>query len=120
MALGGIRQGAGRPKGVVPKKVIERRQKEEMMQQRLKELVALEWDDLIHAQIEKAKGIKIEMIDKNGEVYYKDPGPDTAAFKTLIEHSIGKPKETVDVNTTNETLDIVVLRAIDKIYGKDL
>lgn len=90
--LGGARPNSGPKKGSKHKKTIE----QELLRERLMRKVGEKWDDLIEAQIDKAKGIKLEAISKDGEIYYKDPGPDTFAFKTISEQTIGKPKESIE------------------------
>ncbi len=113
---GGARPNSGPTKGTKYKPTIEK----EMMRERLKELVAKHWDGLIESQIDKAKGIKIEALSRDGEIYYKDPGPDTFAAKILIEHSVGKPKEQIEMTGENGNpieLNVNIGKTIDKIYG---
>lgn len=124
MPRGGARPGAGRKKG---SKVLDK----EMARERLRMKVWAQWDPLIDAQIEKAKGVKyIVARDAKGgkfrpiseaELENYDPEktivevwekpPDTPAFVDLMNRAIDKPKE------QPQEVDLT-LRNVDDLVGR--
>ena len=109
MALGGKRPGSGRKPGFKFPRTIAK----ELARQRLRERVCAQLDPMIDAQIAASLGVKYLVIRnaKTGkfvrvtEAIAKglDPGderievwesePSTAAFKTLTDQALDKPKE---------------------------
>lgn len=79
----------GRPKGSFGKTRLIAQQ----INKKIAEMVKKELVPLIRAQIDCAKGIQCEAYDKDGNLYYKDPGPNTQAFKVLMEYVVGRPTE---------------------------
>ncbi len=115
MAKGGRREGAGRPPGnasIVQKIASELKV---VMARKLKERFV----PVLDAQLDAAFGIQTEAFDrKTGNLYYKEPGPNTFAFKTIAEQVIGKPKESVELSTPdNKPLPIMIETVIKKVYG---
>ncbi len=95
MAYKGTNHKGGRPKGAVSKATeIAIKVKEKMANAFYKR-----FSPILESQMDAAEGIKTEAYDKKtGDLYYKDPGPDVQAFKTILEQVAGKPKETVEMN----------------------
>ena len=93
MSLGGARPGAGRKKGV---KTIQ----SEKLREFLIAEVLRERGPIVTALIEKAK---------TGDV---------AAIREVFERAIGKVKESMEIETVGEPLNVIILRAIEKVYGK--
>jgi len=87
---GGKRPGAGRKKA--PHTI-----ETELMRKKLVEKVNQEFEPILEGQIEKAKGLYYEkqMLDGQIRIYKKEP--DNKAAEYLINQSIGKPKETLDL-----------------------
>ena len=85
---GGKREGAGRKKA---QHTIET----EMLRARMIEKIAKDFDPIIDAQIESAKGLWYE--DEGKKVYRMKP--DTQTGQYLLNQSAGKAKDTVDLNT---------------------
>ena len=84
-----VKSKRGRPlatKTLITQKVRER------IAARVAEQIDPILDGLINAAIGK---IALEKTDTKGRVYYTDVPPDTNAARLLLEHSIGKPKETI-------------------------
>jgi hypothetical protein len=121
MPRGGKRPGAGRPKGSIEPKRIEK----EEARARLRALVMASMDPLVQAQIDNAKGIKylVAREKKSGkfrrlteaqallqvggeeandleiiEVWEKDPS--VQAFTDLMNRTIDKPVEQVTAEVT--------------------
>jgi hypothetical protein len=121
MPRGGARPGAGRPKGSIEPKRIEK----EEARARLRALVMARLDPLVQAQIDNAKGIKylVAREKKSGkfrrlteaqallqvggeeandleiiEVWEKDPS--VQAFTDLMNRTIDKPVEQVTAEVT--------------------
>jgi hypothetical protein len=94
MPRGGKQPGAGRPK-----------EKRTIQAEKLREFLI--------AEVLREKGPIIEALIAKAKT------GDVPAIKELLERSIGKVKETVDVNNmVSEPLHETLIRAIDKIYGK--
>lgn len=104
MALGGKRKGAGRKTGYRAPHTIETTKMREYFVKR----VAEEFEPLMNTQLELAKGIHEAVLDKDGKVvnaYKKMPDPTT--LKYLMDQSIGRAKETIDVTTNEKPADPV-------------
>lgn len=115
MGHGGFRSGAGRKKG---KQTLEK----EALRQIVREKVAANLDRLIHAQIANAAGIhflvvrekvsgkfvrvargRAEKLDAEQEIieiWEKDPS--VQAFSDLLNRTIDKPAESVDLQVSGE------------------
>lgn len=103
MPTGGARRGSGRKKGKLDPKTIEKHKMRDYLIQR----VASEFGPIMDAQIELAKGVRvakeITMNDEEGNeisstvIVYQKP-PDREAAKMLIDQSIGKAKESVELS----------------------
>jgi len=94
MPRGGKQPGAGRPK-----------EKRTIQAEKLREFLI--------AEVIREKGPIIEALIAKAKT------GDIPAIKEVLERTIGKVKETMDVNTFgDETLNATLLKAINKIYGK--
>lgn len=87
---GGKRKGAGRKKGHKASHTIQTEKAREYVIQRITE----ELEPIMTAQIEAAKGLYF--IGKEGQVVYQEK-PDITAGKNLLDQTIGKAKETVEL-----------------------
>lgn len=88
---GGKRPGAGRKKA-------QHTIATEKMREFLVNKIAEEMEPILQAQIDAAKGISFEEVDKDGNrinVYKKLP--DTKAGEYLLNQGVGKPKETTEL-----------------------
>lgn len=109
----------GRPKGSVSlatKYAIE-------FKEQLAKAVHERSHEMIQAQIDAAIGVTAERYNaKTGDLYYVDEGPNPSSFKGLIEHVIGRPKETVALEGPDGgaiKLDVALASSIKKIYGSN-
>lgn len=93
MAKGGKREGAGRKKGY---KAIEVEKAREYLVAR----VVADLEPIVSAQIDLAKGIRL--VDEKGNVYQKAPDKDAAKY--LLDHTVGKAKEKLDVQHSGLSL----------------
>jgi hypothetical protein len=110
------KKSVGRPRGSISKKTKIAIKLREQLAQAFYE----RFDPIIQAQLDVAQGIKLEVQSKDGEIYYKDPGPNTFAFKTILEQIIGRPLESIKLSDNDEkplALGVVFNLAIKKIYG---
>lgn len=96
---------AGRPYGAVSE---ETRMKQEMRRM-LTKAVHARFGDLVRAQVDLAAGVWVEetdtKINAEGEIeekrrVYRRP-PSNEALKYLLDQSVGKAKESLDVNLTD-------------------
>jgi len=102
---GGKRPGAGPKWGAKKKKTLEK----EWFRQRFMERMKEEWDKVIDAQIELAKGIAIiDKTDDTGERIFDRP-PSSDAGKHLMEQTMGKRRDD-DVDSTRVTHRIIIER----------
>ena len=94
---GGKREGAGRKKA-------SHTIKTEEMRKYLVETVAREFGPIVKGQIDLAKGVWVA-VEKDGVIVdaYQKP-PDSVAANKLIDQSIGKAKETLEVESTTRLL----------------
>ena len=118
MSYNGKNNRGGRPLGkigIVNKIAAELKV---VMAKKLKE----RFGPVLDAQLDAAFGIQTEHFDrKTGNLYYKEPGPNTFAFKTIAEQVVGKPKESVELSTLDGKpimLPVIIETAIKKIYGR--
>lgn len=106
MPKGGYRKNAGRPKGSKDMKTLEKKWFREQFMARMK----TEWDSVIDAQIELAKGIAIiDKKDDTGERIFDRP-PDSSAGKNLIEQTMGKASDSLDLTSDGKPLKIQIFR----------
>jgi len=92
MAKGGKRAGAGRKRGLASIKAEETRNY-------LLKTIADEYEPIVKAQLEAAKGMWVEELDSTGlriRVYRRPPELKTGEY--LINQSAGKPTETVKIS----------------------
>ena len=89
MANGGFRPGAGRKKA--PHTLAAEKAREYVITR-----VTSELDPIVTGQIEAAKGLWYEDI-KDGKKRIYQQKPDIVAAKNLLDQTIGKAKETVEV-----------------------
>lgn len=87
---GGARINAGRPKGHKASHTLEALKAREYTIQRINEAL----DPILTAQIEAAKGLYY--IGDDGRTIYQKH-PDTRTGEYLLNQSIGKPKESIEV-----------------------
>lgn len=74
-----------------------------LLAQKIREKMAIELEKrfgpVLSAQLDAAEGIKTEAYDRRtGRLYYKDPGPNTNAFRNIVDHVIGRPTEKVEMS----------------------
>lgn len=96
---GGKREGAGRKKAM---STIEK----EKMREYLIERVRAEMGPIVDAQIALALGVKVAGSD---DVYVK--APDLNAARYLLDQTIGKARESVDLNHTGGVTMTLLERA---------
>jgi len=74
---------------------------------------------IIDAQLDAALGIQTEAYDKKtNKLYYKDPGPNVVAFKTILDQVIGRAKESLEITgDEDKPVLIQVSSAIKRIYA---
>lgn len=96
MPSGGKREGAGKPKGYKASHTI----KSEQARKYIIERVTAELEPILTGQIEAAKGLYYETVDKK---VYQDK-PDNTAAKNLIDQAYGKARETLEVESTTKLL----------------
>ena len=89
MARSGTNHKGGRPKGGKASHTLKAEQAREYFVQR----VVSEMNPIITAQLEAAKGLYYETADK--KIYQREP--DIQASKYLVDQTIGRPKETVEM-----------------------
>lgn len=97
---GGIRKGSGRPKAT---HTIQ----SENARKYVIEEITKNLKPILEAQIVAAIGVAVAVKDKTtGKIIhaYTTP-PDTAVGQYLLNQTIGKPKETLDLNTPNVAVD---------------
>lgn len=140
---GGKRKGAGKPKGTLSSKTLEKQKVQEAFNQR----VLAHANDLFNAQFRLAIGSqKVFRVDEEeddkGKVrrvhtlvtdpeeiktlldrhdgsdgtvddayyYFQEVLPDNRALDSLLNRTLGKPKDSVDVNHTGSVEKTVVFR----------
>ena len=91
VSRGGKRLGAGRKRGLASIKAEEARKYTVSR-------IAEELEPIIAGQIELAKGTFYESEDTDGNKTIYRQLPNAGVAQYLISQSIGKPKETVDMN----------------------
>jgi len=117
MARAGTNHKGGRPVGSVAKSTLYAIK----FKEKIAELAYTRANEMIQAQIDAAIGVTAEKYDrKTGDLYYVEEGPNPTAFKGIIEHVIGRPKETValEVGGGLVKLNITLVDSIKKIYGQ--
>ena len=100
---GGAREGAGRPVS-----------KSTLIAQKIKEIMAVElnkrFKPILEAQLDSAQGIQTEHYDrKTNKLYYQEREPNTNAFKHLVDHVIGRPKESLGIENLDNQPFIIKL-----------
>lgn len=142
MPRGGQRKGAGRPKGSQEHKTVAALAEKEALRQMLREKVAEHMGPLVDAQVANAKGLKYlvardlktgkferisqaeleRILDGKDskryaiEVWEKDPS--VQAFSDLMNRTIDKPTEHMDVKHTTDDKRVARLLAGRKRSGK--
>lgn len=97
MALGGKRPGAGRPKG---KESLEK----EALRKVLQNFVAVHMAEILNGLLERARGCQAQKKDNQGKDIVYDLPPDPSASKVLLDHSMGKPPESLDLSNKDGSL----------------
>lgn len=87
---GGAREGAGRP-------VSSATLKTQAIRKMMVDALHKRFKPVLNAQLDAAQGILIAK-QKNGMPIYAEPGPDTQAFKTILEQVAGRATERVEVS----------------------
>ena len=110
MPHGGARPGAGFPKGQKARKTIEK----ELFRQRFMEKMRERWDEIIDAQIDLAKGFAL--IDKSDDTGNRifEKAPDASAGKNLMDQTMGRAIERVDVTSDGERIFALPSELIEK------
>lgn len=110
MPLGGARPGAGFPKGKKKKSTIAK----ELFRQRFMEKMKERWDEIIDAQIDLAKGFAlIDKSDVTGNKIFEQK-PDASAGKNLMDQTMGRAIERVDVTSLGEKIFALPSELIEK------
>jgi hypothetical protein len=143
MARGGYRAGAGRPKGSIDKGTAAARAEKEALRQMLREKVAEHMGPLVEAQVANARGLKylVARDTKTGkferisqreleailsgkdskryaiEVWEKDPS--VQAFTDLMNRTLDKPTEHVEMNVSSDDERMAKLMAGRKRAAKE-
>lgn len=95
MPRGGRREGSGRKRGLAS---IEAEKARDFLVAK----VAKELTPILEAQIEAAKGLYYEEVFKDGTKIIWRKEPDINASKYLLDQTIGRAKESVDVTTLGD------------------
>ena len=116
MAYKGTNHKGGRPKGSVGETQKIAMELKAQMARKLKE----RFGPIMDAQLDAAVGIQTEQFNRStGNLYYKDLGPNTFAFKNILEQVTGRPKESVELSGKDGMpIDIKLANAFRKVYGK--
>ncbi len=85
---GGARAGAGAP---MSPRTLETQKMRELMLKQLKPRAK----ELFDALIDSAIGLRVVKEVDGGEEFVYSKAPDVNAARLLLEHTVGKPKETV-------------------------
>lgn len=93
MAKGGKQPGAGRPKGTIMKHTADAIE----MRKKIVETVNKNLTPLLEAKMDLALGHYEEREDKDGAIRVYQKAPDGPAIQYLLNQSVGKPKETMEV-----------------------
>ena len=110
MTHGGKRENAGRKMGY---RAIQAERAREFLIKR----IADELEPIVTAQIEAAKGIYY--LDENDNTIYTKK-PDLKAGEFLLNQSVGKPKESIEMSGKDgQSIPLNLKLTIDKIYGQD-
>ena len=64
-----------------------------------------EFDPIIISEIEEAKGIWYEELTREGKKLIYQMRPNVKAATLLIEHTIGKPTENLDIMSAGEKIE---------------
>lgn len=100
MPSGGARPNSGPKKGQKFAKTLER----ELFRKRFMEKMRERWDEIIDAQIDLAKGYAlIDRSDETGNRVFEQR-PDATAGKNLIDQTMGKAIDRVDVTSDGEKI----------------
>jgi hypothetical protein len=103
---GGPQPGSGRPKGKKNAKTILQEEALAFM----RKTIVKEWEPLLLAQMELAKGVTVRVDEK---IYKK--APDNVALQYLFAMVVGKPKESVDIKHEGlSELTEVVAKLLEK------
>lgn len=94
---GGARPGSGAKKGKPMKPTIDRA----IMRDAMLKVYAARMEEMFKAQIESAKGVLA--LREDGRVY--SIPPNTAAWKNITDHVLGRAQEFVDLTTLGEKLE---------------
>lgn len=97
--LGGWRKGAGRKKATHTLEA-------EKARAYLIERVSEELNPILTAQIEAAKGLYYEEVFKDGTKKIWKKEPDINASKYLLDQTVGRAKENVDITSGGQPLPI--------------
>lgn len=102
----------GRPRG---SKSINAEKAREYLVQRVTD----ELDPVLTSQLEAAKGMYYEKKTKEGVIKVYQEKPDINASKYLLDQTIGRAKESLDLNTEKPMqIEASIMETINKIYGK--
>ena len=108
---GGKREGAWRKRGFA---AIQADKARDYVVQR----VADELEPIMTAQIESAKGLFYEKKEADGVIKVYQDKPDINAGKYLIDQTIGKAKETVEMGGKDgKPIEVSITETLNKIYG---
>lgn len=89
------KHAGGRPKGSIAKSTAIAIKIREVLARKLYARIS----PIADAQLDAALGIQTEHYDKkSGDLYYKDPGPNTLAFKNILEQVVGRATDKVELS----------------------
>ncbi len=112
---GGYRENSGRKKGSVGETQKIAIELKAQMARKLRE----RFGPIMDAQLDAAIGIQTEHFNRStGALYYKEPGPNTFAFKNILEQVAGRPKESVSLEGPDgQPINIRIIDSLKKVYG---
>lgn len=106
---GGKQPGAGRPKGSKASHTLEASKARQYVIER----VVSEMEPILTAQIDSAKGLWMEELDSDGvrkRIYRK--APDTRAVEYLVDQTIGRASQAIDVTSKGESVSVASPEAV--------
>jgi hypothetical protein len=101
----------GRP--IASKTLIAQKIKERMAEKLYERM-----DPIIDAMLDKAEGVLLEVSTEGGKTYQRGHLPDSVAFKTLLEHVLGRPNQFVEVKEVGDGrfISARIQELADKIF----
>ena len=63
-------------------------------------------EPIIDAMLDKAEGVLLEVSTQDGKTYQKGHLPDSVAFRTILEHVLGKPQTNINLQDNDIVLKL--------------